>query len=148
MAARGFQKAPDSYRAWLKFFHWSSLILLTLLLGLGNTIILKYSLALVVASWIICVSAYGILAAPGPKLAGILHKAFKPVHFALIIFLGFTAITVVRSDVGPLTGGVRVQCLIAFGAGLLHGCFHLWRHTALGDGALRNMLPKFMHGFL
>jgi len=30
----------------------------------------------------------------------------------------------------------------------LHAIFHLWRHTALGDGALRTILPCRMHRFV
>ena len=55
---------------------------------------------------------------------------------------GIASVTVIESQV---TG--RALTVLLF-LGLLHGLFHLWRHTALFDGALRVILPKFMHGVL
>lgn len=124
------------------------MVFLVLLLGLGSTLLTKYGFVINAAVWTVCFSAYGIIAKPGPKLTGKLRSAFGPLHIALMILLAFTAISVVRADYGPLSGQPRMLCLLSLGLGLLHGCFHLWRHTALRDGALRNMTPKFMHGKL
>jgi superoxide oxidase len=145
VSQRNDRKVPEFYRTGIKVLHWASLLLLVMLLGLGNIPALKWSFSAVVAIWAVGFGLHGVLATPGPALTVLVCKAFAPLHLALYVLLALTAVAVLRAGTGPLTGGARTLAIVALGAGLLHGCFHLWRHTALGDGALRNMLPKFMH---
>jgi cytochrome b561 len=49
----------------------------------------------------------------------------------------------------PLPGlDARTLLLALLAAALIHAVFNLWRHTALGDGALRRMVPRALHHIL
>ena len=131
------------YRPILKALHWAAFALVVAML-IAPVRPLEWALAGVVAIWAICFGAYGIVGRPGPKLTGPLRTAFVPLHIMLMVVLGITALIVLTHS-----GELERRLLIAMlGLGLLHGIFHAWRHTVLGDNALRKMAPKAMHGWL
>ncbi len=82
---------------------------------------------------------------PGPKLEGWTRTVHRLQHHLLYFSLVALAL-VFLIGLPERTTYVAVQ-LVFFG-GLMHGCFHAWRHTALYDGALRNVTPRFAHRIL
>ena len=54
----------------------------------------------------------------------------------------------VETFVGLPERATYLAVQLVFFGGLMHGCFHAWRHTALYDGALRNITPRFAHRIL
>jgi hypothetical protein len=92
--------------------------------------------------------AFGLMSGPGPKLEGGLRAAHPWMHRAMYAGLGLAALATLSDQMGLGTFGLRLQSLwfALIGAGMLHGIFHLWRHTALGDGAFRRMTPRALHG--
>lgn len=148
MALGGLRQVPDGYRMFLQLAHWASFALVVAALGSGNTPFISLGFGVIVAGWTIGFCLYGIVARPSPALTGITRKLFRPMHFVLMLLLAATAVSLMRAEPGPLAGTARILCLLALGGGLLHGCFHLWRHTALGDGAMRNIMPRMTHNIL
>lgn len=142
------RSAPPAYRALTKVLHWSAFALLIAAMVAGQTPVTRWGLTVVVLVWAAGFAVYGVLARPGPALSGVLRTTFVPLHIAILALFGITTVLILRADPGPLTGPARQMCLAMIGIGSLHGIFHLWRHTALGDGALRNMTPKILHSFL
>jgi cytochrome b561 len=71
-------------------------------------------------------------------------------HRALYALLAWSALATGAAQLGsPLPGPeARTLLLALLAAALIHGVFHLWRHTALGDGALRRMTPRRFHNIL
>ncbi|WP_300032242.1 hypothetical protein [uncultured Roseobacter sp.] len=124
--------------------HWSVLILLMLLLAAGSEhALLSWLFGL--AGLAMCALALtgGLLNGPGPALTGALRMAHPWLHRGMYLLLALCALSVVSVQIGtPLPGPAPRDLLITLmGAGLLHGIFNLWRSSALGDGALRRMLP-------
>lgn len=146
--ARRPAKAPQLYRPVLKCLHWGSLAFVILALTQGLTPELRWGFVALCLLWAAGFALWGNLARPGPALTGLARRSFAPLHSALIAALVLCAIMAVQAPDGPLDGPVRLAFLGLLGGGLLHGIFHLWRHTALGDGALRNITPRFLHGIL
>lgn len=130
------------------FAHWMTAFLLAVLLieGPAAPVWLTSVFAGLTGLWFASyLAALGPLGKPGPKLVGVLRPIHRVQHHALYLCVaaaGIASVTVIESQV---TG--RALTVLLF-LGLLHGLFHLWRHTALFDGALRVILPKFMHGVL
>ena len=143
-----FGKAPPAYRSLVKVLHWVTLVLVIAVMAAGNTPLTKWGLLVTMTVWVAGFVAYGILARPGPALSGVFKTAFVPAHWGMMILPALLTIALLRADPGPVTDSTRSLALATIAAGSLHGVFHLWRHTALRDGALRNMTPKFMHGML
>ena len=130
--------------------HWVNLILLILLVSGG--LIPWIGWAFVVASLLMCALAlvFGLLNGPGPKLEGGLRAAHPWFSRAMYLGLGATAVITALALLGRWTASVRVEPVYfyALSASSLHAVFHLWRHTALGDGALKRITPKAMHDML
>ena len=82
---------------------------------------------------------------PGPKLEGWTRPVHRLQHHLMYFSLVALALVFLTNQPERVTY-VAVQ-LVFFG-GLMHGCFHAWRHTALYDGALRNITPHFFHKVL
>lgn len=143
-----FGKVPTGYRSVLQFLHWATLGLLIALLAAGNLAVLKWSFVATVILWLLGYGAFGVQAKPGPVLTGTFRRLFVPSHILMLGLPGILAVMLFDAGPGALSGSTRIVAILTLGAGLLHGVFHLWRHTALGDGALRNMVPKSMHGML
>jgi hypothetical protein len=124
--------------------HWSNLILLFLLLAAGgDQPVLAWAFALVGLSMVGLAIVKGVMNGPGPKLQGFLRSTHPWLSRMMYLLLAWAALTILTAQIGsPLPGpGARQALLALLGAGLLHGCFHLWRASALNDGALRRMLP-------
>jgi cytochrome b561 len=132
----------------LKLVHWGALALIVLILLNGLSGASRWALIVVAGLWALGYAAYGHLARPGPALTGIARSGFNAMHVIVLASLEVAAVAALLAPNGPLDGGARVIFLLTLGLGLLHGIFHLWRHTALGDGALRNITPRLMHGIL
>ncbi|WP_299964212.1 hypothetical protein [uncultured Roseobacter sp.] len=131
--------------------HWSVLTLLVLTLAAGRQSALLN--ALFTASGLAMVSigaVAGLLNGPGPRLEGALRRAHPWLSRAMYALLGLTALSTLALLMGlSLPGpGNRDLMVTLLAAAALHGIFHLWRHTALGDGALRRMTPRALHGML
>ena len=87
----------------------------------------------------------GPLNKPGPKLTGVLRPIHRLQHHALYLAMVAASALVIWQLEATATG--RALKVLLFG-GLLHGAFHLWRHTALFDGALRRITPRAIHRVL
>lgn len=124
--------------------HWSVLILLMLLLAAGvqNTL-LAWSFSLAGLLMVGIALGKGLMNGPGPKLQGGLRRTHPWMSRGMYALLGWAAICVVFNSLDLRIPGpeARTVLMILLGTGLLHGVFHLWRTTALNDGALRRMLP-------
>lgn len=102
----------------------------------------RIALAVAAFLWVASAMAAGLNRA-GPALTGLL----RPLHFWSHVGLlaGLSAAALLTAFDRPLA---RPFLFVTLVLGLLHGIFHLWRHTVLGDGALRHMLPRALHGGL
>lgn len=129
-------------------------------------------LALVMAVWLWMFLRKGLASRPGPKLpkwAKGFHRLSHltlsiggPVMVATGAFAGLAAPYAIDAfGAVPLFPGIGAKGLhdiaeeiheIVFNALIFviaaHTVFHLWRHTALRDNALRIMVPKALHRFL
>jgi len=146
--ASASKTVPRLYRPVLKLVHWSAAALIVLVLLTGLTDAIRWALIVVALLWGLGYAVFGHLARPGPALTGIARSGFNAMHVVVLLGLEMAAVAAFFAENGPLDGTVRVIFLVALGLGLLHGIFHLWRHTALLDGALRNMTPRLLHGIL
>ena len=141
-------RSPMIRRRFIIFAHWMAAFLLAVLLIKGPSAPTWLTLAFSGLSglWFASyVFGRGPLAKPGPKLVGITRPIHRLQHHALYFGMAAAAVASLSVLEDEVTG--RALTVLLF-LGLLHGLFHLWRHTALFDGALRLILPKFMHGVL
>ncbi|MBT8458390.1 MAG: hypothetical protein HKP37_00770 [Boseongicola sp.] len=135
-------------RRFVIFAHWVTAFLLAVLLIEGPSAApwLTYAFAGLTGLWFVSyVVGRGPLGTPGPRLVGALRTIHRLQHHALYVVMAIAALASVTVLEASSTG--RALTVLLF-LGLLHGTFHLWRHTALFDGALRMILPRFMHGIL
>jgi cytochrome b561 len=128
--------------------HWSVAFLLAVLLVEGPSAA-PWLVWLFSGLGVLWVTSYalgrGPLAEPGPKLEGWLRPLHRFQHHALYLALAALTFFVITDLEASATG--RAMKVLLF-LGLLHGLFHLWRHTALLDGALRRITPRFVHKVL
>ena len=128
--------------------HWTSFLLLYLVWsttpGAPDGLVLAF--AGVAFVWTaLYVIRRGPLFRPGPKLQGWTRPVHRFQHHAL--YLGATVLALfLLADLPSRATYIAVQLL--FFAGLAHGVFHAWRHTALYDGALRTITPRALHRIL
>lgn len=135
-------------RRFVIFAHWTTAFLLAVLLikGPGASPWLTSAFAVLCGLWFASyLVGRGPLGRPGPKLVSALRSIHRIQHHALYFAIAAAALASVTVLEASITG--RALTVLLF-LGLLHGVFHLWRHTALFDGALRTILPKFLHGIL
>ncbi|WP_333713455.1 hypothetical protein [Yoonia sp.] len=130
--------------------HWS-ILMLTLMMVKGGTSApaLRWAFVIGGAVWIGMALTRGMMGKPGPKLTGSLRTAYPWMHRGMYAVLAVTVVLNGLALVGVLphdTGWTALLVLLA--AGALHGLFHFWRHNVLYDGALRVMMPRFMHKIL
>lgn len=128
--------------------HWSIAFLLAVLLikGPGAPGWLVWLFASVAMVWVAnYVIGRGPMGKPGPKLTGWLPMVYRIQHHALYISLAILTFFVI-TNLGATATGRALKVLLFLG--LLHGLFHLWRHTALFDGALCKITPRFVHKVL
>lgn len=130
--------------------HWAVVLLvLAMTEGGSGAPGLRWVFTGLAGLWIGVMLAGGPLGKPGPKLTGLPRAIFRPLHLGLYALLGVTA-TLTAAELLGLTapGPAWTALLILLVTGLFHGIFHLWRHTALFDGALRIMSPRVLHKYL
>ena len=130
--------------------HWAVvLVVLAMTEGGSGAPGLRWGFTVLAALWLGVMLVGGPLGRPGPKLTGAARAMYRPMHLALYALLGITA-TMNGAEllglIGP--GPAFTAVLILLVSGLLHGLFHLWRHTTLYDGALRIMTPRIFHKYL
>ncbi|WP_296372061.1 hypothetical protein [Yoonia sp.] len=130
--------------------HWSTLMLvLAMIKGGTDAPALRWVFVVSGALWVGLAITRGVLAKPGPKLQGSLRTTFAAQHrgmYALVsvaVGLNLTALLALT----PLDWAWNAL-LVLLVASTFHGLFHFWRHTALNDGALRVMSPRYMQKFL
>lgn len=128
--------------------HWASFTLLYLIWSLTPDwpLWLTQPFAAVAFGWL---ATYlwrrGPLFKPGPKLEGWTRPVHRLQHHAL--YLGNAGLALVFL-IGAPERVTYIAVQLLFFAGLAHGCFHAWRHTALYDGALRTITPRALHRIL
>ncbi len=131
--------------------HWLNAMLLLFVLADGGTT-LWLSLTYAISALAMCALALalGLMNGPGPGLQGVLRALQPWLHRAVYLLLGWGAIALVAQAASrPLPGPEAHALLLALLAvTLLHAVFNLWRHTALGDGALRRITPRAIHPIL
>lgn len=93
--------------------------------------------------------AKGLMHRPGPALKGFVRQVHPWLHRVLYLMLAGQSLWCLQT---ALTGGdvttVRRAAFVLFSVASLHAIYHLWRHTALRDGALRLITPKAIHHIL
>lgn len=131
--------------------HWGTAALLLFVLGDGGA---TPSLSLLYSATALAMCGLalglGLMNDPGPKLSGALRLAHPWLHRGLYVLMAWGAAALGAEALGrPLPGPAARSLLLALlAAGLLHATFNLWRHTALGDGALRRIVPRPLHHIL
>ena len=130
--------------------HWSVFVLLILLVagGVMAEIALLYA---VCGLAMVSVALFkGLMNGPGPKLDGILRRAHPWLSWGMYGVLAFSSALTLRTLMGHGSFGIALPRLyfVTLAVVALHAIFHLWRHTALGDGALKRITPKALHGIL
>ncbi len=130
--------------------HWAAFLLLILLVAGGPIPALAW--AYVAASALMCALAlvFGLLNGPGSKLDGAMRALHPWQSRAMYLVLGLTGAATLAHLLGRWTFDLRLEQVwfVALSVSSLHAVFHLWRHTALGDGALRRITPRALHGIL
>lgn len=130
--------------------HWLCFVLLVLMVAGGALPVLAWSFGS--AGLIMCALGLtrGLMNGPGPKLEGALRAAHPWLSRAMYAALGAVAALTIWDQMGGTWAGPSLAEIHFYlmSASALHAIFHLWRHTALGDGALRRITPKTMHGML
>lgn len=130
------------------FCHWATFFLLAVLLikGSASAPALVWSFVVLSLVWFASYAiSRGPLNRPGPKLTGVLRPIHRLQHHLLYITMVVASGLVIWQLEATATG--RALKVLLF-VGLGHGAFHLWRHTALFDGALRRITPRALHGLL
>lgn len=129
-------------------------------------------LGLVTAVWLAVYLRKGLLGRPGPKLPGwgktlhrISHTGLQigvPVMVGTGAFAGLAAPFLIQAfGIVPINFGVGIKTIHDLAQGvhelvfnllilgiIAHVVFHVWRHIALRDNALRIMAPKALHKYL
>lgn len=133
--------------------HWTTGVLLYLLLSVDGRIFGGLGWAFVISGGLMCMTGlvFGLLNRyPGPALTGALREAHPWLSRAMYLLLGWAVIALTAGALErPLPGPEARTVLLVLGAASLgHAIFHLWRHTALRDGALRRIIPSNFHKYL
>ncbi|WP_147103389.1 hypothetical protein [Tateyamaria sp. syn59] len=130
--------------------HWANFVFLILLVAGGPIPVVAWAFVLTGLGMCALAVAQGLLNGPGPKLEGALRTAHPWLSRGMYAALGLVAALTAWYMLGGRWGGPALVDLYSYliAASSLHAIFHLWRHTALGDGALRRITPKAMHSIL
>ncbi|SEM12552.1 hypothetical protein SAMN05443999_11351 [Roseovarius azorensis] len=131
--------------------HWLNAILLLFVLGDGGaTLWLSLTYAATALGMCALALSLGLMNGPGPRLEGALRTLHPWLHRAVYLLLGWGAIALAAQVTGHGLPGpeARMLLLALLAVILLHATFNLWRHTALGDGALRRITPRAFHSIL
>lgn len=130
--------------------HWFSFVLLVLLVAGGPIPVLAWAFGIAGLAMTGLALVNGLLNGPGPKLEGVARAAHPWLSRAMYGALTLVAALTIWAQLGGTWSGPTLPEIYFYllSASALHAIFHLWRHTALGDGALRRITPKTMHGVL
>ncbi|GFE48512.1 hypothetical protein So717_02650 [Roseobacter cerasinus] len=131
--------------------HWLVLTLLILALAAGlESAALNAAFGIVGLAMVALAVIFGLMNGPGPKLEGALRTAHPWLSRGMYALLGWACVATLTVAVGTALPGPSPRDVLVtlFAASALHAIFHLWRHTALGDGALRRITPSALHGML
>ncbi|APE42833.1 hypothetical protein BOO69_04895 [Sulfitobacter alexandrii] len=131
--------------------HWAAFLLILIMIKGGvSTPWALWLFVGVVAAWEALTLAKGLIGRPGPKLSPGMRRAYPWMHRTLHILLALTALACLLRLAGHPLRYLDAWILlnITLAAGAFHGVFHVWRHTALYDNALRLILPRIMHKWL
>ncbi|MBY5990239.1 hypothetical protein [Roseovarius atlanticus] len=133
--------------------HWTTGVLLYLLLSVDDRIFGVLGWAFVLSGAVLCVLwlCLGLLNKdPGPALEGVLRTTHPWLSRAMYVLLAWAVVALAAGALErPLPGPeARTVLLVLGAAALFHAIFHLWRHTALRDGALRRIIPAKFHKYL
>ena len=130
--------------------HWM-LGLLLVLLASGATWVWLYWLFGLNAA-VMCGTAlvFGLMNTPGPALKGFLRAAHPWMHRLLYLLIAWTGGLTLYAQVMDSHSAQDLMrwYIILTAAAAAHMIFHLWRHTALMDGALRRITPQAIHKYL
>lgn len=126
--------------------HWLTFVLLILLVAGGGAPI-AWAFALCGIAFAALALPFGLMNDPGPKLDGALRMAHPWMSWFMYVLTTATAGVTLYVLLGG-TADLPLWHMILLASASLHGIFHLWRHTALGDGALRRITPRALHGLL
>lgn len=130
--------------------HWSILMLILMMVKGGTSApVLRWAFVIGGAVWIGMALTRGMMCKPGPKLTGTMRTAYPWIHRGLYVLLAAAVMlnALALLEILPHDTG-WTALLVLLSAGALHGLFHFWRHNVLFDGALRTMMPRFMHKIL
>jgi cytochrome b561 len=132
--------------------HWSTaaLLLFVLAAGPGKVTLLDWGYVLSAAVMAGLAAVFGVMNGPGPKLEGAFRVAHPWMSRGLYLLLGWSALSLGAERLGWALPGpqARTALLVVLSAAMIHAVFNLWRHTALGDGALRRISPSLFHKIL
>lgn len=130
--------------------HWTNFLLLVLLVAGGPLTGLAWAFAASGLGMGAIALVGGLMNGPGPKLTGFACAAHPWQSRAMYAALAIVAALTLWDLTGALPAGINLARIYFYllAASALHAIFHLWRHTALCDGALKRILPKTMHGML
>lgn len=130
--------------------HWAfALMLLSMIKGGSDAALLRWAYVIVGAIWVGIAAAKGILAKPGPKLTGILRRGFAAMHWGLYGLIGISVVINALALLNLMAKSAAfTSLLLVLAAATFHALFHLWRHAALYDNALRMIFPKSWHKYL
>lgn len=130
--------------------HWATaFLLLVLIKGGTQDAVWRWAFVACGGGWLAMMALGGPLGRPGPKLEGWARGIFHPLHLGMYSLLAGA----VGLNVAALVGWAKVEAawsslIVLLCAATFHAIFHLWRHTALNDGALRAMTPRIAHKYL
>lgn len=130
--------------------HWTVfMLILAMVKGGTSAEWVRWAFVACVAWWVAIALTKGLIGKAGPKLSPATRAAYPWMHRAIYLALTVSAALNAGELLGLLTPGPAwTSLLILLGIGAFHGLFQFWRHNALFDGALKLIIPKFMHGIL
>jgi hypothetical protein len=130
--------------------HWLNFVLLILLLAGGPGPILGWAFVLSAVAMCLLAVVGGLLNGPGSKLEGWLRVAHPWLNRGMYLILLASALVTALALLGRWSGPVTLKEVHFYTLSLsgLHALFHFWRHSTLGDGALRRITPRALHGIL
>lgn len=130
--------------------HWTVGFLLVLLISEAQWAWMYWLFGTASLTMVGLALTHGLMSRPGPQLPPIARRAHPWMHrvmYGLLAWVG--GITIYAQLTDAFTARELFQWyLILSAAGMLHAIFHLWRHTALNDGALRVITPDVLHKHL
>lgn len=130
--------------------HWAVLLLMIFVIAGAEAAWVFWGFAVGALGMAGLAAMFGLMNGPGPKLTGVLRVVHPWMHRAIYVFLALVGGMTVWSLLTGAPAGrdllIGYYALSAVTA--LHAVFHLWRHTGLGDGALRRITPRAIHHML